>query len=104
MTKHENNNPSSLPAPNVEQNTSHEPMGKKKTAPLDSPVNIRVISTRSRPHDTDGVSVKAVLDGIVRAGILPDDSSKQIKSITFESKQGKKENTIISIETLDTVD
>ena len=72
-----------------------------ETPAFDTPVNIRVISYRKLKHDPDGVSVKAVLDGIVRAGILADDSSKQIKKVTFESRKSKDERTVIVIETAD---
>jgi len=85
----------------MESDDGNGTLGKKETPRFNSPVNIRVISYRKARHDTDGVSVKAVLDGIVRAGILADDTSEQIKEITFESrktKKGEKEKTIIEID------
>ena len=96
--KSESNNRASLSTTNMEQAVSNESLGKKKMPRFDSPVHIHVISYRKRKHDTDGVSAKAVLDGIVRAGILADDSSEQVKSITFESRQAKsEEKTLIEI-------
>ena len=81
----------------MEQNISDAAVDEEETKGFSSLVNIRVVSYRRRKHDTDGVSVKAVLDGIVRRGILADDSSEQIKSITFESIKSKEEKTIIEI-------
>jgi len=72
-------------------------MEKKKDKGLDSRVNITVTSYRKRKHDPDGISVKAVLDGIVRAGLLPDDSCHEVESITFKSILSKEEKTIIDI-------
>ncbi len=72
-------------------------MAKKETERPDTRFNIHVISYRKLKHDPDGVSVKAVLDGIVRNGILADDSTEQVKSITFESRISKEEKTIIEI-------
>jgi len=94
----ESNNRIDLSFADLEQNFGHEPMGKKEAKGFDTRVNIKVISYRKRTHDPDGISVKAVLDGITRRGILTDDSTKQVKSITFESIQSKEEKTIIEIE------
>ena len=63
-----------------------------------APVNIRVISYRKLNHDPDGVSVKAVLDGVVALGILADDSARQVTSITFESRQSRDQRTVIKID------
>lgn len=65
---------------------------------MDSRFNITVTSYRKFKHDTDGISVKAVLDGLVRTGILSDDSTEEIKSITFKSEKANDEKTIIEIE------
>ena len=99
--KHDSNNRATLSVTDLEQNTSHAPVAEEKAARFNSRVNITVTSYRKAKHDPDGVSVKAVLDGIVRAGILSDDSQQQIKSITFESrktKKGEEEKTIIVID------
>lgn len=100
MRKNENNNRTTLPTANVEQNVGDAPVGEEEAERFDSLVNIRVISYRKRTHDPDGVSVKAVLDGIIRRGILADDSTEQVKSITFESVISKEEKTVIEIETI----
>jgi Holliday junction resolvase RusA-like endonuclease len=69
----------------MEQDSSNESVGTEKTEGLDTRVNITVISYRKRRHDPDGVSVKAVLDGLIQRGILEDDSTDQVKEVTFKS-------------------
>lgn len=94
----ESNYRASIPAANMEQVAGNESVAKKEMPRFDSPVNIHVISYRKRKHDPDGISAKAVLDGVVRAGILADDSWEQVKAITFESRKTKdEEKTLIEI-------
>ena len=81
----DDNNKTPLPSADVEQNPSYERMGKKKTKGLDTRVNIHVISHRKAKHDPDGVSAKAAIDGLVKAGILTDDSTNEVKKVSFES-------------------
>ena len=84
----------------MEQNISNASLVTEKTSGLDSRFNITVTSYRKRTHDPDGVSVKAVLDGLVQRRILPDDSTKYVKQVTFKSiicKKGEEEKTIIEI-------
>ena len=96
-----NNNNSAIPATHLEPNIGDESLGEKKTQGFNTLVNIRVISYRKYKHDPDGISVKAVLDGLVRRGILVDDSTDQIKSITFESIKSKEDKTVIEITAID---
>lgn len=96
----ESDNRASLSLADLEPHTGNAPVAEETAPRFTSPVNIRVISYRKANHDPDGISVKAVLDGIVRAGILTDDSAKQVKQITFESKKSKEESTIIEIESV----
>ncbi len=93
-------NNTTLPAANLEPYPTNAPMAKKKDQGLDTRVNITITSYRKRIHDPDGVSAKAVLDGIVRAGLLPDDSTKEVYQITFRSiicKKDEPEKTVIEI-------
>lgn len=96
-TDEKNCNRTALSATNMESNFGNEPVGKEKTERLDSRVDIHIISYRKRKHDPDGVSAKAALDGLVRCGILTDDSTKEIRKVTFESIISKEEQTIIEI-------
>jgi hypothetical protein len=50
-----------------------------------APVRITVTSYRKAVSDTEGVSVKAFLDGLVARGILENDSCKQVKKVEFET-------------------
>lgn len=95
------NNKTALPVANMEQNTSNECMGKEKTKGLDTRVNIYVRSYRKAKHDPDGISAKAAIDGLVKAGILNDDSTNEVKKVTFESvkcKSHEEERTEIHID------
>lgn len=96
MSNEKNN--TTVPTPALEQNSSDEPLAEKEAERLDTRVYITVRSYRKHKHDPDGISVKAVLDGIVRAGLLSDDSTKEVKSVKFESVITKeKEKTVIEI-------
>ncbi len=95
----EGDDKTSVPASNMEPDTGNAPVAANETPAFDTPVNIRVISYRKRNHDPDGISAKAVLDGLVATGILADDSTKQVKSITFESRKATEdEKTVIILE------
>ena len=94
----EDNHRTTLPPPYLEQDTGDAALPADRPPAFTSPVRIKVISYRTRNHDPDGVSAKALLDGLVHAGILADDSSEQIKEITFESRKSKTEITVIEIE------
>lgn len=82
---------------NLESNTCNAPLGAKKTKGQDSRISIVVHSIRKRLIDVDGASVKAVLDGLVKAGILVDDKAEIIEEITYTQEKGKEEKTIISL-------
>jgi len=84
----------------MESNPRDAALSTNGTPSFDTPVAIRVISYRRLNHDPDGVSVKAVLDGLVHAGVLADDSSKQVTQVTFESRKSKDERTVIEIESV----
>jgi len=64
-----------------------------------SPVRVSFHSIRQRLPDMDNLSGKAVLDGIVKAGILQDDSAKWIPERPIHTAEiGKEEKTIVTIE------
>ena len=68
---------------------------------MDKEFCLHVHSKRKRLADQEGISIKAVLDGIVRAGILPDDSAKFIKKVTFTQEKSKDEETILTFYSFD---
>jgi len=82
----------------MEQNHCDAPLGAKKAKRYDSPVCIHVHSIRKRLADADGTSAKAVIDGLIHAGILKDDSPEYVKEVTYsqEKTQGE-EMTIIEL-------
>jgi len=92
-----NEDNTSIPTTNLEQNPSNAPLGKEETEGEDSPVSIHVHSIRKRLTDADGISAKAAIDGLVNAGVLPDDSPKYVKQVTYSQEKGKQEETIITI-------
>jgi len=54
---------------------------------LDTRCRIKVHSKRTRLADPDGVSVKAVLDGIAKTDILEDDNAKCVKEISYTQEK-----------------
>ena len=96
----ESDNRASVPIADMEQDTGDAAFSTHGVKTLDTPVHIRVISYRAREHDPDGISAKAVIDGLVNAGILSNDTTKQVKEVTFESRKSKEEKTVIEIETI----
>jgi hypothetical protein len=97
--KHESR--SANPAPNVEQSARNEPLAKKEGARFNTPVCIHIHSVRKRLCDADGISGKAAIDGLVKAGILKDDSPSEVEQVTFSQRkceEGEEELTEITIE------
>jgi hypothetical protein len=62
-----------------------------------APVRIHVHSIRGRLADSDGISGKAAIDGLVKGGILADDSPKEVSNVSFSQEKNKEEKTIITI-------
>lgn len=79
----------------MESTFSNEPLAKGKGDKVDKRASIRVHSIRKRMADPDGISAKAVIDGIVLSGILADDSAKFVKEVSFSQEVGSKEETVI---------
>jgi len=94
-----NNNRTTNPITDLEPASGNAPVGTEKMPGHDSPCRIHVHSLRNRLADPDGVSGKAAIDGIVHAGILSDDTAKQVKEVTYsQQKAGKgQEKTIITL-------
>jgi len=71
------------------------------------PVNITVISRRRRLADSDGVSGKAAIDGVVLAGLLVDDSAEHVEEVRYRQVKlptGSDESTEIVVELADDSD
>lgn len=91
-------NSSTNTAANLEQAIGDALLGKEEVPRFDSLVRISIHSVRKRLADSDGISGKAAIDGIVKAGILADDSPKFVKEVTHSQETGKEEITVIRIE------
>ena len=93
-------NQTTLSFTDLEPPVGHAPLGEKKTPRLDTPCRLHIHSRRHRLTDPDGISAKAAIDGLVLAGVLPDDSAQCVSQVTFsQEKIGKAEieETIIEI-------
>lgn len=63
----------------VECHAGDELAKTKVVEAFTSPVRISVTHYRKKLADPDGLSTKAAVDGIVKLGILADDSTKEIQ-------------------------
>lgn len=89
------------PTADLEPPSGHAPTQAEQSLPFDSPVSITVVSYRTRLSDTDGVSAKAAIDGLVHCGILRDDSAKEVAEVRYRQikvKNREEEKTVIEIE------
>lgn len=64
---------------------------------FDRKVSIHIHSVRKREVDSDGVSAKAAIDGLVEAGLLQDDSPKWVKEVSYSQEKGTPEETYLII-------
>jgi hypothetical protein len=98
--KNEKNRKASISTANMEQAVVDEQMGPEECSGLDTPCRIHVHSRRHRLADADGISAKAAIDGIVRGGLLVDDSAQHVEEVTYSQEKIKRqeiEETIITI-------
>jgi len=73
-------------------------MATDEIAAFDSPVDIIVLSYRTRLADADGVSAKAAIDGCVHRGILRDDDAKWVTEVRHRQikvKNKEEEKTLL---------
>ena len=87
-------------ASNVEPAASDEPIQAGGHPTFDTRVDIRVVSYRTRLADADGISAKAAIDGLVHAGVITDDSPKEVREVTYSQikvKKKEEEKTVIQI-------
>jgi len=94
----ETKNSLASPVAHLEQNLGHAYLGEKATPRFNSQVHIHVHSIRRRLADCDGLSAKAAIDGLIKAGILRADTAQAIKEITYsQEKTTGAERTEITI-------
>ena len=85
----------------MESTFINELLGEKKMSRFNTPVRILIHSYRHRLVDSDNVSGKAAIDALVHAGILADDSPKQVTEVSFRQtkiKTSEEEKTEIIIQ------
>ncbi len=95
--KKKSRNYTSNPSTNLEQDSRDAPLGKKEVERFTSPVCIHIHSIRKRLVDTDGISAKAVIDGIVKVGLLEDDTTEFVQEVRYTQEKGAEEKTVITI-------
>ena len=86
---------------NLESDIGHASLGAKEAPRFNAPCNITFVHVRTRLADSDGISGKAAIDGIVHAGILADDSPKQVTETRhrqIKAGRGEPEKTIVILE------
>lgn len=84
----------------LESNSRNEPIQASRVTTFDSQVDIRIVSYRTRLTDADNVSAKAAIDGLVHAGVIHDDSPKEVREVTYSQtkvKNKSEEKTVITI-------
>lgn len=64
---------------------------------INFPVRIEIISYRHRLIDIDNICVKFVIDGLVSAKVLPDDSPEFVESVTVKQVKSAEEKTLVKI-------
>jgi hypothetical protein len=85
------------PITDLEPAIGNEPLGTQEVPRFTAPVRIHVHNVRKRYADTDGISIKGIIDGLVNFKILADDSPAFVKEITQTQELGQPEQTIITI-------
>ncbi len=58
---------------------------------------LTIINYRNRLIDIDNISCKSAIDGLVHAGVLPDDSPEHVSEVTIKQLKAKVERTIITV-------
>jgi len=87
----------SLRAPDVEPNPIAIPQRPHEVEAPHSRFRINIHSRRGRLADSDGISAKAAIDGLVAGGILGDDSPAWVESVTYSQELSEIEETIIEV-------
>jgi len=95
-----NENNITLPITHMEPTIRGEQMAKKENQGHDKRVNIHIESRRHRLTDTDAISAKAAIDGLVISGLLQGDRAQDVAEVSYsQSKVAvlEPEITIITI-------
>ena len=99
MNEENKNHSPALPPPDLEPDSIYGTLGEKETKGPYPPsgCHLHIHSRRKRLCDADGISAKAVIDGMVKAGVLPDDSPQYVQKVSYSQEKGEPEETIVTI-------
>lgn len=62
------------------------------------PCQINVLACfKNKRSDLDNLRIKGIIDGLVSAGVIPDDSLKYVSRIVFESQVTDTEGLVVTI-------
>lgn len=84
----------------MESDSCDAPLEAKKDAGRNTPAGLVITSYRAYTADVDNISPKAIIDGLVHAGILEDDGPRFVKEVTLRFKKVKnhsEEKTVVDI-------
>ena len=84
----------------MEHAARHAQAEAKQIEPFASRVSIEIVSYRTRLADVDGISGKAIIDGIVASGLLQDDTTQHIEEVRYRQvkvKNYEEEKTLVII-------
>lgn len=95
--KTEGNDRAAVQAADVEPADVHTGKAADKAHGVHSRVRIAVHSRRRRLADPDGVSAKAVIDGLRAGGLIVDDSARYVEGVSYSQEKSKVEETVISV-------
>ena len=98
-----NRNKTPLSPANLEQSIRDESLAAQGLKRLDRPCRIHVHSQRHRLTDAGGACDKYVIDAIVDAGLLKDDSPKEVKKVSSSQEKITKEFEEVTIITIEEV-
>jgi hypothetical protein len=98
MRNAKNRNRNSAADADLEPHIGHATFRANETPAFTAPCRITFYHTRKRLADMDGISGKAVIDGLVQVGILADDTAKQVTEVRNCQIKGDREETRIVIE------
>lgn len=88
---------SSVRATNLEPAACHAPLATQEAARLTGPLRLVVRSKLKRLRDADGTSAKYIVDSLVSARILADDSPETVTEVTHLQEKAQTEETVIEV-------
>lgn len=97
----QNNDRAAVSVAYLESNSSHAAKSADAGKEGHPRYRIKIHSKRRRLTDSDGVSGKWAVDGLVAGGIIPDDSPEWVESVTFSQELSEHEETILTVEVAD---